>query len=32
MHRWWGNIKKVISEGDEYDPERLRWGPVVSFL
>jgi hypothetical protein len=32
MHRWRGNIKMVISEGDEYDSERLRWGPMVSFL
>ena len=32
MHRWRSNIKMVISEGDEYDLEMLRWGPVVSFL
>jgi hypothetical protein len=32
MDRWRGNIKMVISEGDEYDLEMLRWGPVVSFL
>lgn len=31
MHRWRGNIKMVISEGNEYDSERLRWGPVLSF-
>jgi len=32
MHRWRGNIKMVISEGDEYDLERLKWAPVVGFL
>jgi len=32
MHRWRGNTTVVISEEDEYDSERLRWGPVVSFL
>jgi hypothetical protein len=32
MHRWRGNTTVVINEEDEYDSERLRWGPVVSFL
>jgi len=32
MHRWRGNIKTIISEGAEYDSDRLRWDTVVSFL
>jgi hypothetical protein len=31
-HRWRGNIKMVISEGEEYHSLRLRWVPMVSFL
>jgi len=32
VHRWRRNIKMIISEGAEYDSDRLRLDAVVSFL